>query len=123
MRMIIISLSNVCQELRQVIMTILRKQATNSILIEDRAAEGQIILPEEHDLQKVKCLIEKEFNADQNFNDYIAAENNEDEHEIAILKKGDIQQIGLFICAFCPMVFGSETEKNIHQRIHYFGFG
>lgn len=81
------------------------------------------MLPKEHDSEKIKSLIETEFRENRDFNDYIVAENNEDEHEIAILKKGDIQQIGLFLCSFCPMIFGSETEKNIHQRIHYFGFG
>ena len=55
--------------------------------------------------------------------DYVAVENTQEAGEIAILKSGDIEQLGLYLCGYCAMVFGSEIERNAHQRVHYFGFG
>jgi hypothetical protein len=55
--------------------------------------------------------------------DYVAAENTQEKGEIAILKSGDIEQLGLYLCGYCAMVFGSDIERNVHQRAHYFGFG
>lgn len=123
MTVIIINVSSVCQELRPVILSLLHKQIAKNSVIEDNTDDGQIFLHEEHDEQKIKLIIEREFTKNRDFVDYIVAGNNEDPFEIAILKKGNIEQLGLFICGFCPMVFRSEVEKNIHQRIHYLGFG
>jgi hypothetical protein len=120
---IVVSVSSVCQELRPVILSFLHRQIAKNSVIQDNTDDGQIFLPEEHDGQKIKQIIESEFTKNRDFDDYIVTRNNEDPLEIAILKKGDIEQLGLFICGFCPMVFRSEVEKNIHQRVHYFGFG
>jgi hypothetical protein len=120
---IIVSISSVCQELRPVVLSLLHRQIAKNSVIQDNTDDGQIFLPQEHDGQKIKLIIEREFSKNRDFDDYIVAGNNEDPLEIAILKKGDIEQLGLFICGFCPMVFRSEVEKNIHQRVHYFGFG
>jgi hypothetical protein len=120
---IIVSISSVCQELRPVVLSLLHRQIAKNSVIQDNTDDGQIFLPQEHDGQKIKLIIEREFTKNRDFDDYIVAGNNEDPLEIAILKKGDIEQLGLFICGFCPMVFRSEVEKNIHQRVHYFGFG
>jgi hypothetical protein len=118
---IIVNLSNVCQELRPLILSMLRKQIiTSSSRIEERSSEGQIVLDDEQDSHKVRLLVEEFLGARD---DYVVAENSEDPNEIAVLKKGDIQQLGLFICGYCPMVLKSEIERNIHQRVHYFGFG
>ena len=121
--MIIVSVSSVCQELRPAILSLLREQIAKNADIEENTDGAHIFLPEEHDEQKIKLTIEREFTKNRDFDNYVVAENIEDPLEIAILKKGDIEQLGLFICGFCPMVFRSETEKNIHQRVHYFGFG
>jgi hypothetical protein len=123
MAMIIVRVSNVCQDLRPVIVSLLQKEITKNSVIEDNTVDGQILLPNEHDEQKIRLIIERQFSKNRDFDDYIVAGNNDDPLEIAILKKGDIEQLGLFICGFCPMVFRSEVEKNIHQRVHYFGFG
>jgi hypothetical protein len=120
---IIVSISSVCQELRPVVLSLLHRQIAKNSVIQDNTDDGQIFLPQEHDGQKIKLIIEREFTKNRDFDDYIVAGNNEDPLEIAILKKGNIEQLGLFICGFCPMVFRSEVEKNIHQRVHYFGFG
>jgi hypothetical protein len=98
-------------------------------IIEERLDAGQIILnSKEVDRLTVKLLIEKALNdikkiEDKSTDDYMVAENEEDPHEIAVLKKGNIEQLGVFICEFCPLVFRSDIEKNIHQRIHFFGIG
>ena len=55
--------------------------------------------------------------------DYVAAENTQEKDEIAVLKSGDLEQLGLYLCGYCAMVFGSDIERNVHQRVHYVGFG
>jgi len=122
--LIIVSLSSVCRELRPVILSLLYGRIAKDNVIEDNADEGQLyILAEEDDEKKIKLLIQREFMQNRDFDDYVVTGNNDNPAEIAVLKKGDIEQLGLFICGFCPMIFQSEVEKNIHQRIHYFGFG
>lgn len=116
--MIIVNLSSACQELRPLVLSMLKKQVAGRI--EERSGEGQIVLDDEQDGKKVRLLME-EFLGTRD--DYVVAENSEDPSEIAVLKKGDIQQLGLFICGYCPMVLKSEIERSIHQRVHYFGFG
>ena len=107
-----------------------KNDLTCNTIIEDRLDAGQIIVRSKEGLDrlKVKLLIEKALDdikkiQGKSTEDYLVAENDEDPNEIAILKKGNIEQLGLFICEFCPLVFRSEIEKTIHQRIHYFGFG
>ncbi len=52
--------------------------------------------------------------------EYVIAQDMEKENTIAILKAGDIRQLGILVCDFCGAVFHSEDEKYIHQRAHYF---
>ena len=51
------------------------------------------------------------------------AESTEDPMLLAVLKEGDIEQLGLYLCGYCATVFRNEVERNLHQRVHYFGFG
>lgn len=53
-------------------------------------------------------------------NEYIVTEDTENVDSLAVLKVGDIEQLGILVCNFCGAVFGSEDEKYIHQRAHYF---
>ena len=78
-----------------------------------------IILEYENDLLSIKQILE-DILKNNLVNDYMVAENTQEENEIAILKKGDIEQLGIFICAHCGMLFDSELQRTIHQRIHYF---
>jgi hypothetical protein len=48
------------------------------------------------------------------------AANTEEYNTYSVLKKGDLEQIGLVICDHCGMVFGTYDEKMVHERIHYF---
>lgn len=54
---------------------------------------------------------------------YVVAENTEDPNALAVLKEGNIEQLGLYLCGYCATVFHNEAERNVHQRAHFFGFG
>jgi hypothetical protein len=73
----------------------------------------------EDERQKVKKSLENILST-EGFPDYLVAENTQDETELVILKDGDIEQLGVFICKHCSMAFKTEIEREIHQRIHYF---
>ena len=81
--------------------------------------KNAIILDDENDVLRIKQILEDTLASNQ-VNDYMVAENSQQENEIAILKKGDIEQLDIFICAHCGMLFDSELQRIIHQRIHYF---
>jgi hypothetical protein len=81
--------------------------------------KNTIILDHENDVLRIKQILEDTLASNQ-VNDYMVAENSQQENEIAILKKGDIEQLDIFICAHCGMLFDSELQRIIHQRIHYF---
>jgi hypothetical protein len=92
--------------------SILQKQSNihkNTIILDD----------DENDVLRIKQILEDTLASNQ-VNDYMVAENSQQENEIAILKKGDIEQLDIFICAHCGMLFDSELQRIIHQRIHYF---
>ena len=78
-----------------------------------------IILDNETDIQKIKELLQYALTKNR-LNDYIVTENTKEENEIAILKNGDIEQLGIYICSHCGMLFKNDTQRTIHQRIHYF---
>ena len=52
--------------------------------------------------------------------EYVVAQDSETENTLAILKAGDLGQLGILICDFCGAAFSSADEKYIHQRAHYF---
>jgi hypothetical protein len=74
---------------------------------------------DENNIQKIKQIIQHIF-TENHINGYIIAENTEEENEIAILKQGDMEQFGIYICTHCGMSFESEIQRTVHQRIHYF---
>jgi hypothetical protein len=78
-----------------------------------------IVLDNENDILRIKQILE-EILIDNVINEYLIAENTKEENEIAILKRGDIEQLGIYICAHCGMLFDSEVQRTVHQRIHYF---
>jgi hypothetical protein len=52
-------------------------------------------------------------------NNYIVVQDTEAENTLAILKDGDIKQLGVLVCDFCGAVFHDADEKYIHQKAHY----
>src|SRR5918999_6403988 len=77
-----------------------------------------IILDGETDIQKIKEILQYALTKNR-LNDYIVTENTKEENEIALLKNGDIEQLGIYICSHCGMLFKSDVQRTIHQRIHY----
>ena len=81
--------------------------------------DNYLKMDQESNRQHVKSFLEEVFCA-HSLGDYVIAENSRDDNELVILKKGDIEQIGLFICMHCSMIFGSAEERSEHLRAHYF---
>ena len=77
-----------------------------------------IILDSETDIQKIKEILQYTLTKNR-LNDYIVTENTKEQNEIAILKNGDIEQLGIYTCPHCAMLFKSDVQRTIHQRIHY----
>ena len=103
--MVRIDVSRACAELRKDIASMFSAQDAGAI-----AVQG--------DIKHVKKELEQKLPEG-----YIVAENAEDPDELAVLKEGDLEQLGMYLCSFCAMVIKSDIERNIHQRVHYFGFG
>ncbi len=62
----------------------------------------------------LKTILQK-----NSLNQYVVVQDTETENTIAILKGGDMEQLGILICDFCGAVFSSRDEKYIHQRAHF----
>ena len=51
---------------------------------------------------------------------FTIAEDMEAENTVAILREGDLEQFGIYICKHCGTTFKSIDERIVHERIHYF---
>lgn len=51
---------------------------------------------------------------------FTIAEDMEAENTVAILREGDLEQFGIYICKHCGTTFKSIDERMVHERIHYF---
>jgi hypothetical protein len=51
---------------------------------------------------------------------FTIAEDMETENTVAILREGDLEQFGIYICKHCGTTFKSIDERMVHERIHYF---
>ena len=78
-----------------------------------------IILQEESNAKIIKSRLEEILKEDT-IQDFVVTENTEKQNEITLLKKGDIEQLGIYLCTHCGVAFGSEIQRTVHQRIHYF---
>ena len=78
-----------------------------------------ITLYNEMSVERIKHILEEGLRL-RDLNDYVISENTLDDTEIAVLKKGDIEQLGIYVCMHCAMVFESEIQRTIHERVHYF---
>jgi hypothetical protein len=100
--------------------TLMKSFDENGILEGQRDYDKNLIVFNKgYSRQKVKEFLEQELKKNEVY-DYLVSENSEDEREIAILRKGDIEQLGIYPCIHCGMVFGSEEHRTIHERVHYF---
>ena len=100
--------------------TLMKSFDENGILEGQRDYDKNLIVFNKgYTRQKVKEFLEQELKKNDVY-DYLVSENTEDEREIAILRKGDIEQLGIYPCIHSGMVFGSEEHRTIHERVHYF---
>lgn len=112
-----VDVSRLSDSLKEIIVSIFEQK---SILQRQSNINNNIlVLVNENDVQSIKQILEDTLKSNV-INDYLVAENTKEQNEIAILKRGDIEQLGIFICAHCGMLFESELQRTIHQRIHYF---
>ena len=110
-----IDLSYVPNNIQYIILEIIQKL----VLSEKHFAHKVVTLKNETNVEKIRDILEEELRL-KDLDDYVISENTHDQSEIAILRKGDIEQLGIFVCMHCSMVFESETQRTVHQRIHYF---
>lgn len=71
-------------------------------------------------INNFKNVLEDILTRNQKMNHLMVAQDTEAENTLAILKKGDLEQFGLYICKHCGMAFSRDDEKILHERIHYF---
>jgi len=82
--------------------------------------ERMIILHDEPNTEGIKTMLERILK-ENTIDDFVVTENTQNENEITLLKQGDLEQLGIFLCTHCGVSFGSEIQRIVHQRIHYFG--
>jgi hypothetical protein len=78
-----------------------------------------IVEYEEGSFDDFKAVLE-DILEENHIEEFVIAVNTEEYNTYSVLKKGDLEQIGLVICEHCGMVFGTYDEKMVHERIHYF---
>jgi hypothetical protein len=54
------------------------------------------------------------------YDEYMVAEDAESADTLTILKQGDVEQFGMYVCSHCGTFFKSMEERAVHERIHYF---
>jgi hypothetical protein len=110
-----IDLSYIPSNVQRIILDIVERLVSSQKESSDRT----ITLCNEKSVERIKHILEEGLRQ-RDLNDYVISENTLDETEIAILKKGDIEQLGIYVCMHCAMAFESEIQRTIHQRVHYF---
>ena len=65
-------------------------------------------------------VILRDILARNHLDNFTIAEDTEAENTIAILREGDLEQFGIYVCKHCGTTFKSIDERIIHERIHYF---
>ena len=109
-----IDLSYIPNNIRYIILDVVGR-----IVPSQKGSDKMITLYNEMNAEEIKHILEEELRL-KNLSDYVISENTHDESEIAVLKKGDIEQLGIYVCIHCGMPFESEGQRTIHERIHYF---
>ena len=110
-----IDLSYIPSNVQHIVLDIVERLVSSQ-----KESSGRVItLYNEMSVERIKHILEEGLRL-RDLNDYVISENNLDDTEIAVLKKGDIEQLGIYICMHCGMAFESETHRTIHQRMHYF---
>jgi rubrerythrin len=70
-------------------------------------------------LEDFKAML-REILSRNHLDNFTIAEDTETENTVAILREGDLEQFGIYVCKHCGTTFKSIDERIIHERIHYF---
>ena len=65
-------------------------------------------------------IILQDILARNHLDELMIAEDTEVENTVTILRQGDLEQFGIYLCKHCGTVFKSIDKKILHERIHYF---
>jgi hypothetical protein len=107
-----VDMSYLSTNIRKIILTTIENKSISLKQINNNNNDI-IILDSETGIQKIKEILQYAL-TENRLNDYIVTENTKEENEIAILKNGDIEQLGIYICSHCGMLFKNDTQRTIH---------
>lgn len=114
-----VDISYLPEDLKYIILNSIEVKSVLDTQGDNNTNKDVIIFTRENNIQKIKRIIQNIL-SQNHISAYIVAENSEKENEITILKQGDMEQFGIYICTHCGMSFESENQRTVHQRIHYF---
>ncbi len=93
---------------------------TNSAVADQHAPNTIITLDyKKKSLDDFKVILQ-DILARNHLDNFTIAEDTEAENTIAILREGDLEQFGIYVCKHCGSTFKSIDERILHERIHYF---
>jgi hypothetical protein len=78
-----------------------------------------ILYYEKSSLEELKNILENTLKIND-LNQFVVVEDTESENTLAVVKEDDMEQFGIYMCSHCGMISGSEEERVVHERIHYF---
>ena len=119
-----LNLAHISETLKQIVISNIKDRTDITSLPKswkhDNAIEANtLIFINENRIGKIKEILQ-DILTSHSLSEYIVAENAEDEDEIVILKQGDMEQFGIYICSHCSMSFKTENLRSLHERLHYF---
>ena len=98
----------------------IRTNRTNSALADQHDPNTIITLDyKKESLEDFKVVLQ-DILARNHLDNFTIAEDTEAENTVAILREGDLEQFGIYVCKHCGTTFKSIDERIIHERIHYF---
>jgi hypothetical protein len=93
---------------------------TNSAVPDQHAPNKIITLDyKKKSLDDFKVMLQ-DILARNHLDNFTIAEDTEAENTVAILREGDLEQFGIYVCKHCGSTFKSIDERILHERIHYF---
>jgi hypothetical protein len=93
---------------------------TNSAVADQHAPNTIISLHyKKKSLDDFKVILQ-DILARNHLDNFTIAEDTEAENTVAILREGDLEQFGIYVCKHCGSTFKSIDERILHERIHYF---
>ena len=93
---------------------------TNSAVTDQHAPNKIITLDyKKKSLDDFKVMLQ-DILARNHLDNFTIAEDTEAENTVAILREGDLEQFGIYVCKHCGSTFKSIDERILHERIHYF---